>query len=162
VAAHLKSATTAAVVGLFVLLVLVRQQRSLFLWTDRLLVTGVVTAFLFLVLPLSHAHAAAENPSELTQDQAVSLQKALDVLRTSAGRDPMRIGASASVEPVVNFYRAQHRANTWGRADRNLAAGSFDFYLLAGHDSDYVEQRHLVVIYRDANFAVARTGPAAL
>jgi hypothetical protein len=160
VAARLDAAGSAVAVGLFILLVLLRQKGSPFLWTDRVLVTGVVVAFAFLVLPLSHAHAAAQNPRELNRLQTVRLQAALDALRSSAGSQAIRIGASASIEPIVNFYRAQHRANTWSRAERGLASDSFDYYLLGESDMGYIEQRHLIVLYRDGDFALARKSPA--
>ena len=119
VAAHRDSASAAAAVGVFILLVLLRQQRNLFLWTDRLLVTGAVTAFLFLVLPLSHAHAAAENPPELTRDQSVRLQKALDTLGASAGRDSVRRLRHLSVD-AAHEASGQVDARGAGHAGRDL------------------------------------------
>jgi hypothetical protein len=61
----------------------------------------------------------------------------------------------AAVEPIVNFYRAQHRLTTWGRAQRNFASTRMDYYLLPTSDLGWVEQRHLIVLYRDAGLLLA-------
>jgi 4-amino-4-deoxy-L-arabinose transferase-like glycosyltransferase len=126
--------------------------RRWFLWTDRILIPAAVTALVFLVLPLSHAHAASEAPP----DVAAQVNSAIQVLRASAGSQHVRIGASPGIAPVLNFYRAQYRLRTWDRAERNLASGSFDYYLLAKGDTGLIEQRHLIVLYRDPDFVLAR------
>ena len=155
VAARLDFAVPAAMLGL-AFLVALSVQRQWAVWTNRLLIPGSVVALVFLVLPLSHAHAASETVPELTLDGAARVQSALQVLRASAGEEHVRIGASPSTEPIVNFYRAQHRVTTWDRADRNLASEHFDYYLLSAADAGKVKQRHLIVLYRDGDFLLAR------
>jgi hypothetical protein len=131
-------------------------------WTDRVVVPAVVVAVIFLVLPLSHAHRAPEITLELTEGQAIDLHSTLEVLRADAGVEHIRIGASPSAEPVVNFYRAQHRATTWERAVRDYASQQFDYYLLSTRDSGWLSQRHVLVLHRDADFVLARRNPAAM
>jgi hypothetical protein len=82
----------------------------------------------------------------------------LEALRASSGTNPIRIGASASTEAIVNFYRAQHRVITWDRADEQWATGNFDYYVLAGSDIPYADLRHLIVVYRDPQLVVAHRG----
>jgi len=103
-------------------------------------------------LPLSHAHASAGNRRELTASQAVQLQPALEALRASAGSEDVRIGAISAAEPVVNFYRAQHRATNWLRAESDYRSEHFDYYLISATDAGWANERHLVEVYRDADF----------
>jgi hypothetical protein len=131
-------------------------------WIDRVLIPAAVVALVFLVLPLTHAYTPAESTPELTAAQAAHLQSALQVLRMSAGSDRIRIGATPGVEPVVNFYRAQHRAGNWERARRDYSSEHFDYYLFPAAEAASAEQRHLIVIYRDADFVVANRSYAAM
>jgi hypothetical protein len=131
-------------------------------WVDRVAIPAVVVAVILLVLPMSHAHASAEITPELTENQAIHLQSALAALRGSAGPAPIRICAAAAAEPVVNFYRAQHRAGNWERASRNYSSEQFDYYVLWAADAGWAEQRHLIAVYRDADFVVAQRPPAAM
>jgi hypothetical protein len=126
-------------------------------WRDRILVPAAVAAFVFLVLPLSHAHAAEEVTPELTAAEAGQLASALQMLRAKAGTDHVRIAAIPPVEPIVNFYRAQYRVITWDRASRNLSSEHFDYYLVSGADEGWVQQRHLIVLYRDGDLLLARS-----
>lgn len=125
-------------------------------WTDRVFIPAVVVAWIFLVLPLSHADAGEVKTPELTAGQAFHLQTALAALRLSAGTGHIRIGTIPPVEPIVNFYRAQHRASTWERAGRDYSSEHFDYYLLSRTEAGWVSERHLIVLYRDADFVVAR------
>jgi len=131
-------------------------------WTDRILVPAAVVAMIFLALPLSHAHAAAEVTPELTESQAIYLQSALEALRANAGAEHIRIGASPSAEPVVNFYRAQHRATSWERAQRDYSSEHFDYYLLSTDESGWLLHRDLSVLYRDGDFVLARRSSAPM
>jgi len=98
VAARIDFAIPAAALALALLAVLgARRQWSG--WIDRVFIPAVAGALVFLVLPLSHAHAAAEITPELTDDQSAHLQSALQVLRASAGADRIRIGGTPSAEP---------------------------------------------------------------
>jgi len=124
-------------------------------WIDRVLIPAVVVVLILLVLPLTHASAPGESLPVLTASQAVHLQSALQALRANAGPNPVRIGATPAVEPVVNFYRAQHRAGNWERAQRDDTLEHFDYYLFPAAQVPYAEQRHLIVIYRDPDFVVA-------
>jgi hypothetical protein len=142
------------------ILILQRPQRTS--WVDCVFIPAVVVALIFLVLPLSHAHAAREITPELTARQAGNLQSDLEVMRLSAGSDRIRIGTIPSVEPVVNFYRAQHRATAWERAARDYRPGDFDYYLLPASEGNWAEQRHLLVLSRDADFLLARRSSAPM
>jgi len=155
VAACLDFLIPAVVLGLLFLAALGVQKRWAD-WTDRLLIPAVVAASVFLVLPLSHAHAAAETAPQLTSHQAERLQSALQALRAAAGTDRIRIAAIPAVEPIVNFYRAQHRVSTWDRARRDFSSQHFDYYLVSAADAGWVARRHLIVLYQDADFLLAR------
>ena len=121
-------------------------------WIDRVAIPAVVVPVILLAVPASHAHAPADNPPELSGRQAAHLESALDALRADAGTKPIRIATVPAAEPIVNFYRAQHRANHWERASRDDAAGQSDYYVLP--TSGGARAGHLV--YRDADFAVVR------
>jgi 4-amino-4-deoxy-L-arabinose transferase-like glycosyltransferase len=155
VAARPEFAMVAVALGLSFLVALAVQRRWA-LWTDRVLIPALVVALVFLVLPLSHAHAIPEITPHLTLGEAAQLESVLNVLRASAGANHIRIGASPATEPILNFYRAQHRVNTWDRANRSLSSERFDYYLLSTADTEWVEQRHLIVLYQDADFVLAR------
>lgn len=147
VAARLEFAVPAVVLALGILGI----HRRWAAWTDRVLIPALVAAFALLVLPWSHAHAVSERLPDLTLPET-----ALRMLRASADNGRVQIGASAGIEPIVNFYRAQHRIATWERAGRNLVSGNFDYYLLTRSDVGVIEQRHLIVLYRDAGLVLAR------
>jgi hypothetical protein len=152
IAARLDCAIPAAVVALGIL----AWHGKWTEWVDRVLIPAVVVALIVLVLPLSHAHAASDSTPELSARQAAHLQSALDALRTAGGTNPIRIGATPAIEPAVNFFRAQHRSTTWDRASRNYQNEGFDYYVLPATGAGFAEQRHLIVLYRDADFLVAR------
>jgi hypothetical protein len=131
-------------------------------WTDRVLIPAAVVALILLVLPLTHANSPEENMPELTGIQAVHLQSALEALRIGAGSERIQIGTTAAAEPVINFYRAQHRAGNWERAQRDDSSEHLDYYLFPAAEAAAAEQRHLIVIYRDADFVVANRSYAAM
>jgi hypothetical protein len=161
VAARIDFAIPSAALALALLAVLgVQKQWSG--WVDRVFIPALVVVLVFLVLPLSHAHAAIEITPELNEGQETHLQSALQVLRASAGTDHIRIGATPSVEPIVNFYRAQHRVTTWERARRDYSSEHFDYYLLSTTEGNWAEQSHLLMLYRDADFMLARRSYAPM
>ena len=160
VAMRLDFVLPAAALGL-VWLVIFARRKQWAVWTDRILVPAVVSALVILAVPLSHAHAVEEEFQELTAGQAAHLQAALAALQAAAGSDRIRIGAPTT-EPIVNFYRAQHRVITWDRATRDLSAGPVDYYLLPASAAEPVARRHLIVLYRDADFLVARRSAASM
>ena len=131
-------------------------------WIDRVLIPAVVVGLAFLVLPLTHAYGPAESAPKLTTAQAAHLQAALQALRISAGSHRIHIGATPATEPVVNFYRAQYRAGNWERAGRDDSLEHCDYYLFPATEAAAAAQRHLIVIYRDADFVVANRSYAAM
>jgi 4-amino-4-deoxy-L-arabinose transferase-like glycosyltransferase len=157
VAAHLDFAIPAAILALSLLAL-----APWTAWIDRVLIPAIVVAFILLVLPLSHAHAIPEITPELTGTQPADLPSALQALRAGAGSNRIRISAIPSVEPIVNFYRAQHRVTTWDRAERDASPEHFDYYLLSASQADWAQQRHLIVLYRDADFLLARRSYAPM
>src|SRR5262249_32833596 len=126
-------------------------------WLDRMVVTAVVTAMILLVLPLSHASAADQAAPDLSTAIANHLDTALYLLENHAGSlAKVRIAAFPSAEPLVNLYRAQHRLIRWERATRDTWREDCDFYLLPASESGSLAGRHLIVIYRDGDFLLAR------
>lgn len=152
IAADLSFAIPAAALALAILAF----QRRWDDWCNTVLIPGSVVALILLVLPLSHAHAGSENLRELSPGQTIHLRSALDALRASADSDHVAIAAVPQAEPVANFYRAQHRATNWLHISPDLASEHFDYYLVWAADPLWVESRHLLVVYRDADFVVAR------
>lgn len=148
--------------AVLVALAVLALDRRWYTWVDRVAVPAAVVAVIFLALPLSHANASADRLAELSAAQAAHLQSALDALRTSAGPAPVRIAVTPSAEPVVNFYRAQHRAANWSRASRDLASEQFDYYLFPSADRQLLEARHLIVIHEDPDFILARNTAAPM
>lgn len=155
VAARLDFAVPAAVLGLLSLVALAVHKEWAD-WTSRILIPAVVAASVLLALPLSHADAATEIGPELTARESVRLQAVLPMLRAAAGADRIRIAATPAIEPIVNFYRAQHRMTTWDRTGRIPSSEHFDYYLLHAAGAGWIEQRHLIVLYQDADFVLAR------
>jgi hypothetical protein len=158
IAANIAFSIPAVVLALAILVI----QRRWNDWTNHVLIPCAVVVLIFLVLPLSHAHASAENRPELTTGQAVHLETALQALRASAGSKHIRVGAISAVEPVVNFYRAQHRATAWERAESNYDSEHFDYYLISAAEAGWAQERHLIEVYRDTDFLLVRRPAASM
>jgi hypothetical protein len=77
-------------------------------------------------------------------------------LRTEVGLGGIDLGASKSVEPIVNYYRTRLRQGNWERVPRQPPTGSYAYYVLAGPDRALVEERQLKVVYQDAGLILAR------
>jgi 4-amino-4-deoxy-L-arabinose transferase-like glycosyltransferase len=152
ISANVAFAIPAMVLALLILAV----QRRWSEWCNQVVIPGAVVVLMVLVLPLSHAHSAAEDLPELTQPQAAHLKSALAALRASAGWNHVGIAAVPVTEPVANFYRAQHRATNWLHVGTDVASEHLDYYLVSAADEGRVAGRHLIVIYRDADFLVLR------
>jgi hypothetical protein len=86
---------------------------------ERKLIPAVVTAFLFLVIPLSHI---AASPSEIRIGgrEAATVKARLQPLR-NLGPDPIRISAAPFVRSMVEFYRARYRQRNWQITDDDAA-----------------------------------------
>jgi hypothetical protein len=78
-------------------------------------------------------------------------------LRERAGRGSARIGVSASVEPMMNYYRTRYRQGNWQISEHQPITGSYDYYVLTRADAPLLEQRHLHVLYRDAGLTLAQS-----
>src|SRR5262249_37564399 len=124
-------------------------------WTEAVLIPASVVAVIFLVLPISHAHAT-ETRTSISEDQASHIRTALDALRQHGGARPIRITASSAFEPIVNFYRAQHRLSNWQRATANPNAADADYYIVTGSDLEYLDRPNLQVVYKDTGIVMAR------
>jgi hypothetical protein len=87
-------------------------------WPERMLVTATVTAFIFLVLPFSHATARQlaelSIPARLhTARSPEKLDGLVRVLRGETRGRTVRIAASADLVPVLEFYQARYREGGW-------------------------------------------------
>lgn len=120
-------------------------------WIDHVAIPAVVVVAVLLAIPASHAHAPRENVAPFMEREAAGVQSALEALRADAGMKPIRVATVPSIEPLVNFYRAQHRANNW-RATRRDQSGHFDYYLLPVADSAPAGK----LVYQDGEFVVVR------
>jgi hypothetical protein len=85
--------------------------------------------------------------------EARSVVKAI---RRDAGLEHIRIGASAGMEPVLNYYRARYRLGNWDAVNLKPPAGTYDYYVLNQQDAGLLDQRHLRLVFRDSNFIVAQ------
>ncbi len=85
--------------------------------------------------------------------EARSLVKAI---RQNAGLRHIRIGAGPGIEAVLNYYRARYRLGNWDPVDGLALNGSYDYYVVKRRDEAVLEQRHLHVVFRDANLTVAQ------
>jgi len=78
------------------------------------------------------------------------------ILRENAGTAAVRVGASLTAEPIINYYRTRYRQGNWQRIERQQLIGTYDYYVLTPDDAALIEQRHLHVLYRDAGLTLAR------
>jgi len=92
--------------------------RRFWAWADRVIVTAIVTAFLLLVLPFSHA--SARQLARLVIPPAIEIARSpgdlagvIAKLRREARGRNVRIAASPDVAPVLEFYQARYREAGW-------------------------------------------------
>jgi 4-amino-4-deoxy-L-arabinose transferase-like glycosyltransferase len=85
----------------------------------------------------------------------VDSRELVRALERHAGNRPLRIGASASEEPVLNFYRERYRLRNWAPVDRKPLDNSFDFYVLAPADAGRAPQYGLRVLFRGRELVLA-------
>jgi len=146
----------------FLIVTLVREPARWLAVAERFVIPTVVTGFVFLAIPLSHAQATSLHLWQLPiphwpQDSgARSLVQALR--RDAVGRH-VEIGASPGLEPILTFYRACYRLSNWEPMRHKPLTGNFDYYVLDRHDATLVSERHLQVIYRGPALLLARSSP---
>jgi hypothetical protein len=85
--------------------------RAIFL--DRILVPTVVTAFILLVLPLTHATADSCAPAPLTRTELLQARSIANSLRYPAATPVIHLSATPSTQPILSFYRSKYRISTW-------------------------------------------------
>lgn len=85
--------------------------------------------------------------------EARSVVKAI---RRDAGLRHIRIGAGAGMEPVLNYYRARYRLGNWEAVNLKPLTGAYDYCVLSQQDAGMLDQRHLRLVFRDANLIVAQ------
>jgi hypothetical protein len=86
---------------------------------ERMLIPAVVTAFLFLVIPLSHM-AASRSEIRIGGREAATVKARLQPLR-DLSPGPVRISAVPSARLLVEFYRARYRRRNWQITDDGAA-----------------------------------------
>ena len=79
----------------------------------------------------------------------------VQALMDDAGRRSIRIAASDSEEPVLNFYRERYRLRNWAPVERKTS-GDYDYFVLSGTDLGLLGQRRFRVVYRDLYLALAQ------
>ena len=77
-------------------------------------------------------------------------------IRRDAGLRRIRIGASAGMDPVLNYYRARYDLGNWDAVNPALLTGSYDYYVLSQQDAGQLAQRHLRLVFRGTSLIVAR------
>ena len=124
-------------------------------WVEKVAIPAAAVAVILLAVPLSHATAPELRLPEWTESEAANLRSALQALQHDAGSTPIRIVTVPGGEPVVNFYRAQHRLTNWGRAE-DFAAAALEpaYYVLLTSAADWAAGNHVTVLYRNADFLV--------
>lgn len=78
------------------------------------------------------------------------------VLRQKAGNRTVRVGASLSAEPILNYYRVRYRQGNWEPIERKPLGAEYDYYVLTPGDAAVLEERHLHVLYRDSGLTLAQ------
>jgi hypothetical protein len=107
---------------------------------EGFLIPAVAASFIVLVLPLSLAPEAPSVPTELNGRGVLGVKLAVEGLRTATGTEPIRVGASPEVEPILSFYQSKLRLANW-----RISAGAND------QESDY-----MFVSQQDATVVVKR------
>ncbi|MCX6630254.1 MAG: glycosyltransferase family 39 protein [Candidatus Solibacter sp.] len=70
-------------------------------------------------------------------------------LRTKAGRDNVRIGASLAAEPIINYYRLRYGQGNWQPVARQPLTGTYAYSVLPPAAAALIEQRHLHGVVRE-------------
>jgi hypothetical protein len=147
VAAHLPFAVPAAMLAAVIVWRNLRWDRAV----EGFLIPALVASFMFLVLPLSLAPDTPSVPPELTSAEVNGVRAAVDELRRQRGTEPIRVAASASVAPVLSFYRSRFRLANWQFSD-----AAADYYVLPESAAAFAGQRQLIVLHRDGGIVLAR------
>ena len=127
-------------------------------WLERVVVTATVTAFLFLVLPFSHAGArqlaalCLPPPLHLNRDPE-DLSGLVAALRRDAQGATVRIAATPEAEPVLEYYQARYREGRW----RILPYPSQADYAVVDSRRTAIPGR---ILYRGRTMVLAREGRA--
>ena len=147
VASHLPFAIPAAVLAAIIVWRSFRFDRAV----EGFLIPALVTSFIFLVLPLSLAPDTPSTPPELTSVEVNGVRAAVGELRRERGTDPIRVGTSAAVAPVLSFYRSRFRLASWQFSD-----AAADYYVLPESGAGFAGLGQLVVLHRDGGIVLAR------
>jgi hypothetical protein len=147
VASHLPFAITAAILAAIVVWRNFRWDRAV----EGFLIPASVASFVFLVLPLSLAPDTPSTPPELTWAEVHGVRAAVQELRRQRGTDPIRVGTSAAVAPVLSFYRSRFRLARW-----QFSRAAADYYVLPESGAGLAVHGQLVVLHRDGGIVLAR------
>ena len=88
--------------------------------------------------------------------QYAEARSAVKAIRRDAGLRRIRIGASAGMDPVLNYYRARYDLGNWDAVNPAPLTGSYDYYVLSQQDAGLLDQRHLRLVFRGTSLIVAR------
>jgi hypothetical protein len=77
-------------------------------------------------------------------------------LRKDAGTRPVRIGVSASVAPVLEFYRTRYGQWNWSIAEGKSNSGSFDYFVFGQEDGALAEGPGIRIVYKGGGLVLAR------
>src|ERR1022692_1936582 len=147
VAAHLPFAIPAMILAAIIVWRNFRWDRAV----EGFLIPALVTSFILLVLPLSLAPDTPSTPPELTSVEVNGVRAAVGELRRERGTDPIRVGTSAAVAPVLSYYRSRFRLASWQFSD-----AAADYYVLPESSAGFAVQGQLVVLHRDGGIVLAR------
>jgi hypothetical protein len=104
------------------------------------------------------AHYLAETNVRVYAEWAgeAGSKAAVQALVREAGNRPIRIAASATLEPALSFYRERYRLRQWPTIQAKPAADGFDYYVVCGADSALIQQKHLRTVFDDGAILVSR------
>jgi hypothetical protein len=88
--------------------------------------------------------------------QYAEARSAVKAIRRDAGLRRIRIGASAGMDPVLNYYRARYDLGNWDAVNPAPLTGAYDYYVLSQQDAGLLAQRHLRLVFRGTSLIVAR------
>jgi hypothetical protein len=116
---------------------------------DRVIVPSIVTGFLVLVIPISHAQESAA-PAKVDAATSSGVRTLVQEVSWLVGRSPVRIIGTPDLEPVVQFYSARFRLRA--------GSGARDTYYVLASDANLLQEQHLRTLKDAGGLVLAQPG----
>jgi hypothetical protein len=79
---------------------------------ERVLIPATATAFIFLLIPLSHGGQPLPSAMQASASD-FAVRSAVEILHRETGTSPVRIATSLSVQAPLSFYRERYQRRNW-------------------------------------------------